>query len=118
MSLVAIIAAETVAATSNDGAATLWVAGLIGIGGALPGLIAAISLFATRREVQQLEQRVDRTEAAITDLRTDVHSMEGRLSAAGEKRAADLHERINEVLAAVAEMRGELKHIGRGHSPQ
>lgn len=106
------ILADAASAVSGN-ATSLWVAGLIGASGALPGVVAVISLFATRREVQQLEQRVDRTESAIADLRQDVHQMESRLSAAGEKRAADIHDRINEVLAAVAEMRGELKHIGR-----
>lgn len=41
-------------------------------------------------------------------LRTEMHDMELRLNASDEKRVANVHERVNEILAAENETRGTL----------
>lgn len=42
-------------------------------------------------------------------LREEIHAMELRINQSGEDRSEKIHERINEVLAEVSEIRGELK---------
>lgn len=109
---------------TTSSATSLWIVGLLGACGALPGLVAVISLFATRREVQQLEKRLDQevvalarradqTEDLISKLRDDVHQMERRMNTSDEARAVQIHERINQVLGAVSQLRGELTQMQR-----
>jgi hypothetical protein len=52
-----------------------------------------------RRELSQEAQQV----------RREIPDLERRISAAGEERITKVHDRINEVLEAVSEIRGELK---------
>jgi len=47
----------------------------------------------------------------LESFRRDMTEMERRLSAENETRAKDLHNRINDILGAVAEVRGELKNV-------
>lgn len=102
------------AATTGSG---LWIAAGIAALGGVPGVIAVFSLFATRREVQALEAktasdslasmvRLDKTENALRDLQRDLHAMENRITEAGEKRAVSIHDRTNDILEAVSELRG------------
>lgn len=104
-------------AQANGG---LWIAAGIAALGGVPGVIAVFSLFATRREVQALEckvkadaeanaQRIEKTEATLKELQRDLHAMENRITAAGEERAIALHERTNEILSAVSELRGRFE---------
>lgn len=108
-----------IAEMSQSAATQIWVLGAVGVCGGLPGLVAVISLFATRREMQSLEakviadkaamdQRLTRMEEQLGEVVTDIHQMENRINAAGESRAVGLHERINEILAAVSEVRGRI----------
>lgn len=98
----------------------LWIAAGIAALGGVPGVIAVFSLFATRREVQALEakvksdaeanaRRMDKTEKALEELHRELHMMENRITEAGEKRAVALHERTNEILSAVSELRGRFE---------
>lgn len=109
----------TLAEMSQSAATQIWVLGAVGVCGGLPGLVAVISLFATRREMQSLEakvaqdkeamdKRLTRMEEQLDEVKTDIHQMENRITAAGETRAVALHERINEILAAVSEVRGRI----------
>jgi hypothetical protein len=104
-------------AQANGG---LWIAAGIAALGGVPGVIAVFSLFATRREVQALEakvkadaedngKRIEKTEATLRELQRDLHAMETRITAAGEERAVALHERTNEILSAVSELRGRVE---------
>jgi uncharacterized Ntn-hydrolase superfamily protein len=104
-------------AQANGG---LWIAAGIAALGGVPGVIAVFSLFATRREVQALEsktaadarmaaERLDKTEEALKDLQRELHAMENRITEAGEKRAIAIHDRTNEILSAVSELRGRFE---------
>ena len=57
-------------------------------------------------QVKRDEQRLDKIEDL---LRIDLPAMERRLATASEKRISDMHDRINEILCAVGELRGEMK---------
>jgi predicted nucleic acid-binding Zn-ribbon protein len=104
-------------AQANGG---LWIAAGIAALGGVPGVIAVFSLFATRREVQSLEskvkadaeaniKRLEKTEKALDDLQRELHMMENRITEAGEKRAIAIHERTNEILSALSELRGRFE---------
>lgn len=61
--------------------------------------------FATRRELQELALRVeDKFEALRVELQED----KTEILRAGEARVVKLHDRCNEILAAVSELRGEM----------
>jgi hypothetical protein len=109
----------TIAEMSQSAATQVWVLGAVGVCGGLPGLVAVISLFATRREMQSLEakviadkaamdQRLTRMEDHLDAVQRDIHQMENRITAAGETRAEGIHERINQILSAVSEVRGQI----------
>lgn len=71
--------------------------------------VAMVEEFATRRELQDLAMRVeDKFEALRVELQED----KTEILRAGEARVVKLHDRINDVLAAVSELRGEV-HAGR-----
>mgnify|MGYP000973262910 FL=1 len=74
--------------------------------------------FVTREELERdrraLIDRVSRIESDVTSLtaelarwRQELHQTELRINAAGEDRASKIHDRINVVLEAVAELRGK-----------
>lgn len=48
----------------------------------------------------------------LDKLKGEIHAMELRINESGETRSEKIHTRINEVLAEVSEIRGELKNIG------
>lgn len=106
-----------ISSNAAGNAGGLWIAAGIAALGGVPGVIAVFSLFATRREVQALEaktakdaalaaERLDKTEEALKDLQRELHNMENRITEAGEKRAIAIHERTNQILEAVSELRG------------
>lgn len=106
--------------SSNASAGVLWIGAGIAAMGGIPGVIAVFSLFATTREVRSLEikvkadadanaKRLEKTEKALEDLQRELHMMENRITDAGEKRAVALHERTNEILSAVSELRGRFE---------
>lgn len=69
---------------------------------AVVGAILAIgSYFATRREVDRLDERV-------TKIEDNIVAMELRLQGGGEKRAVLIHKRINRVDRAVSRIAGKL----------
>jgi hypothetical protein len=60
------------------------------------------------REINQHLGRHDTEIARIWEaLRIELPAMERRINAAGEERVSKVHDRINEVLAAVSELRGK-----------
>ena len=58
-----------------------------------------------RRLAQASRERID---IEIKGVQRDLSAMERRLNESGEKRAKETHDRINLVLEAVAELRGEV----------
>ena len=64
--------------------------------------------------VEQLRTDVVSVRAELTGLRAELHNMESRANSRDESRAVKLHDRINEILAAVSEMRGELNTMQAG----
>lgn len=66
----------------------------------------------TRRERDQIHAKIGGVERGLAEklesLRNEVHQMELRILKAGEDRATSTHDRINDVLAAVSELRGEM----------
>lgn len=61
--------------------------------------------FATRKELSTLAEKVD---SRFEDLRQELKQSETRITSKGEERVIKVHDRINEVLSAVSEVRGEL----------
>jgi hypothetical protein len=45
------------------------------------------------------------------ELREELHEMENRINAQGEERTVKVHERVNEILLAVGELRGEVRNL-------
>ena len=58
---------------------------------------------------RRLEDHDQEISSLWTAVRVDIPAMERRLNDAGEKRSGDIHDRINEILSAVSELRGEVK---------
>lgn len=86
------------------------------------GLGTVLTLFITRREVEQrateFERRLDQLELEaetgrmqLQAVRRDIHESELRLAAAAEKRAADIHDRLNLVVERLSELRGEVHAV-------
>ncbi len=103
--------------------ASLWITGLMAASGGVASLVSIISLFTTRRELElvksgigteiaAISKRVTAMEEDVRDLKRELPEMERRMQAASETRAVDLHERINQVLAAVSELRGRIHERG------
>ena len=97
------------AADASAGSSGAWMVGLMTAGSGATGLVGIISLFATRREQAAMEKRLDKVEEIQAGIMTEIAEMERRLNTASENRAVATHDRINDVLEAVSEIRGELK---------
>lgn len=69
--------------------------------------------FATRPEVEALGTRLAHVEQAIERIRQEIREDRSALLEAAEQRAAKMHGRINEVLAAVSELQGSLRRSRR-----
>jgi hypothetical protein len=104
-------------ADASASTATVWIAGLLAASGGIGSLVSIISLFTTRRELElvkgelgnqmtALGTRLGKLEEDFKGLHADIRQMERRLTDASEQRAVDTHERVNQVLEAVAELRG------------
>lgn len=65
------------------------------------------------RSRKALYEKIDEAKAEmsqrIESVRNDVTEMEHRMNSAGEARMDKVHERINDVLEAVSELRGEVR---------
>jgi hypothetical protein len=59
--------------------------------------------------VSNLETRTNTIEVGLAELRHEMKEDLKTMLAAGEERAGKIHGRINDVLAAVSELRGRLK---------
>jgi hypothetical protein len=73
--------------------------------------------FLTREEHRgictRLEERTSALEARMTRVERKMESDKAEIIKAGEDRADKIHERINIVLAAVSELKGEIKHLAK-----
>jgi uncharacterized coiled-coil protein SlyX len=58
--------------------------------------------------VTRVEAMIANTALEVSRMRMDMHALENRMNASGEDRAAKIHGRINDVLEAVAELRGHM----------
>ena len=109
-------------AESNPAEVGSWVLILFTVVNGLAALGGLVANFATRREVEQLEKRLDGQDAAVDALRDEMHKMNKELRDkmdvdktevlhAGSVRAGNLHTRCDQILANESEMKGELKVI-------
>lgn len=64
-----------------------------------------IKISAVVSDLSALETKVD---SAVSKLSDELRGAETRITAKGEDRVIKVHDRINEVLSAVSEVRGEL----------
>jgi predicted nuclease with TOPRIM domain len=68
--------------------------------------------FATRRELNNLAEKVESKFEALRgelqELRGEMQEDKNEIVKSGETRVVKLHDRINEVLSAVSELRGEV----------
>lgn len=58
------------------------------------------------RRISEHDQEIAQLWNAV---RVDIPAMERRLNDAGEERSVAIHDRINEILSAVSELRGEVR---------
>lgn len=65
--------------------------------------------FVSRSEISNLGNRIDRLEVAIEKVRIDMKEDRASIDRVGEDRISKVHERINDVLEAVSELRGQLR---------
>jgi len=65
----------------------------------------------------EIDRRMNMHEAQIRELQEklseELPEIERRINQSGEDRATGIHERVNEVLAAVSEVKGELNRMRR-----
>lgn len=94
--------------------------------GGQPIKVQSAPPFVTRDELdrtrESITDRVARVESSLssvsselTVLRSQLHATETRINSAGEDRAAKIHERINDVLEAVSEVRGHVQAMDHGN---
>lgn len=68
-----------------------------------------IDTYATKAELEVVRIDLKRVESSIIDLRHEMREDRETILKAGEERAVKIHDRINDVLAAVSEVKGEIK---------
>jgi len=125
-----MILADIANAVPASPASILLVGGL-GIASSVSALVSIISVFATRREVEtkfkavdedlvalearvkavqtEVDARLNRLLDSIDAVRVAMTTMERDMTAADERRAVMMHERINTLVTVVSEIRGELR---------
>lgn len=64
--------------------------------------------FVSQEQMDAIARRVDMVERQIEAMRSELKDDKTEILKAGEDRAEKLHNRINDVLQAVSQMRGEL----------
>lgn len=69
--------------------------------------------FARKEDVRRLEDDVDGMRVKLDDLQSTIGGLEVKLNVAGERRAHEIHERIDAVLTAVSEVRGQIKQMNK-----
>jgi chromosome segregation ATPase len=95
-------------------APTSWYTIVFAVGCIASLVINVATLFATRREVEGLERRLQETRLELSESRREVMEMERRLNMASEQRAKDTHDRINEVLREVSALGGRFDQSQHG----
>ena len=102
--------AAAVAADTSSGSGLLWLLGGLSACGGVGGVVGLIGLFATKREVEMrtkvLEDRVGQAEETLEGIRRELGEMERRLNKGSEDRAKETHDRINQILEGLADLRG------------
>lgn len=59
----------------------------------------------------ETDRRLDRLECEVPEIRAEIRRMVIELDRKGEERAVAIHNRINQLVEATGEMRGELKRM-------
>lgn len=92
-----------------------WAVAMVAIG-AVVGLFTIIAYFATKRDVETLEKRLDSQDAAIALLATKLDSsaenigtLESEMTRQGERRSTALHNRINPLVENTAALKAGLE---------
>lgn len=105
-----ILALAPIPTSEPTSVGLLWLLGGLSACGGVGGVVGLIGLFATKREVEMraavLEKRVEQAEEALASIAKELHDMELRLNRASEERAKETHERINQILEGLADLRG------------
>lgn len=105
------------AADAQSASTALWVAGGFAALGGIPGIMALLSQFATRRELEAMEKRLTETRQDFQTFREEtregfqaiaeeISDAERRLNQGSEDRAEKTHNRINEILAGLSKLSG------------
>jgi hypothetical protein len=95
------------AEASNVSAAFMgqWVVAAFSFVGGMGGILAAASYFATRREVERIEQRVTRLEDVTGAIRAEIRQQKDELMLSADRRSSILHNRINPVVENLAALK-------------
>lgn len=102
----------------SDGSYGEWILILASVVGLLAGVVHIANFFRAKPPLHQqyadkkdTDARITQIEENIVVLRREQQEQYREIIHAGELRAHSLHERINTVLAAVSELKGEIKHL-------
>jgi F0F1-type ATP synthase membrane subunit b/b' len=88
-------------ADTSDAFTGQWVVVMAGAVACLAAVMAIVSYFATRREVDSIEGRVTKIEDQLKET-------ERRLDEKAEKRAVHLHNRVNHINSGINRIAGKL----------
>jgi tetrahydromethanopterin S-methyltransferase subunit B len=91
-------------AVSNAAVGT-WVIILFMVANGAVGIVGIFSLFATRREVDKIDGRVDKLETANGTVREEMRKMKDELTYSADRRSSVLHSRINPVVENLAALK-------------
>jgi len=90
-----------------------WVIVALGIFGGLGGLAAVASYFATRREFEALDKRVEKVEETLGGFDQKIAETHIELIANGEKRSTSIHRRLDPLIENIAAMKGAQEAFGQ-----
>jgi hypothetical protein len=90
----------------SNGFVGQWVIVAFSFFGGIGGLLAAASYFATRREVEKLDERLTKQEETSEAIRSEMRSMKDDLTLSADKRSSVLHNRLNPVAENLASIKG------------
>ena len=69
--------------------------------------------FARKEDLQRIESDVDQLRTKMDGMQHTLGGLSVELNHAGEQRAREIHVRIDQVLTAVAELRGQLRQMNK-----
>lgn len=99
---------QLLAEATNDFTGQWFYVAFAAIGGAV-GIVGIISFFATRREVDEIKQRLDKQDSATELMSKSIEDGYRRIDRSDEARISGIHIRLNPLETRAAKMEGQLE---------